>query len=117
MSTTTIVTGLALIVLGIGGFVATGSTAKTALIPAYFGGALLLLGLLARNPARRKLVMHLAVVVGLLGFLGSLRGPIQLLSGTAQRPAAAAAQTIMAALMALFVALCVKSFIDARRLR
>ena len=117
VSTTTIIIGLALIVLGVAGFIATGSTAKTALISAYFGGALFLLGLLARNPARRKLVMHLAVVVGVLGLLGSLRGPMQLLSGTAQRPAAATAQTIMAVLMALFIVLCVKSFIDARRQR
>jgi hypothetical protein len=117
VSTTTIVIGVVLIVLGVGGFVATGATAKTALIPAYFGIVLALLGLLARNPARRKLVMHLAVLVGILGLAGSIRGPIQLISGTAVRPAAATAQTVMAALMALFVALCVKSFIDARRAR
>jgi hypothetical protein len=117
VSSTAIVIGLVLIVLGLVGFVATGSTAATALIPAYFGAALLLLGLLARNPQRRKLAMHLAVVVGLLGFFGAIRGPMQLLAGTAQRPAAAWAQTVMAALMAIFVALAVKSFIDARRAR
>jgi hypothetical protein len=117
VSNTAIAIGLILIVLGVAGFVATGSSAPTALIPAYFGAALVILGLLARNPARRKLAMHIAVVVGLLGFLGAVRGPMQLLAGTAQRPAAAWAQTIMALLMAIFVALAVKSFIDARRAR
>jgi hypothetical protein len=117
VSNTALWIGLALIALGIGGFVATGSTAKTALIPAYFGAALALLGLLGRNPARRKLVMHIAVVVALLGFAGSVSGPVRLLAGTAPRPAAAVAQTIMAALTALFVALAVRSFIAARRER
>ena len=109
--------GLVLIALGVIGFVATGSTASTALIPAYFGAALLLLGLLARNPQRRKLAMHIAVVVGLLGFFGAIRGPMQLLAGTAARPAAAWAQTVMALLLAVFVVLAVKSFVDARRAR
>ena len=117
MSTTAILIGLALVLLGVIGFVATGSSAPTALIPAYFGAALLLLGFIARNPQRRKLAMHIAVVVGLLGFLGAMRGPLQLLSGEAQRPAAAWAQTVMTLLMAIFVILSVKSFIDARRAR
>jgi hypothetical protein len=115
--TTAIVIGLVLIVLGAAGFVATGSTAKTALIPAGFGAVILLLGVLARNPQRLKLAMHIAVVVALLGFFGALSGPMQLLAGTAQRPAAAWAQTVMALLMAVFIALAVKSFIDARRAR
>jgi hypothetical protein len=109
------VTGLALILLGGAGFVATGSTAQTALIPAYFGVVLGALGVWARNPARRKLAMHIAVAVALLGLLGSLPGVARLLSGTAERPAAAIAQTVMAVLTGIFVALGVKSFIDARR--
>jgi hypothetical protein len=115
--TTAIVIGLLLIVLGVAGFIATGSTAKTALIPAGFGAVLLLLGLVARNPQRLKMAMHIAVVVALLGLLGALSGPMQLMAGTAQRPAAALAQTVMVLLMAVFIALAVKSFIDARRAR
>jgi hypothetical protein len=117
VSTLALLIGIALIVLGVAGFVATGSTAKTALIPTYFGIVLGLLGLLARRPARRKLAMHLALVIAVLGLAGSLRGAIQWVSGTAERPAAALAQTIMAALLLVFLLLGIKSFIDARRAR
>jgi hypothetical protein len=117
VSTLTIVIGVALIALGVGGFVATGSEAKTALIPAGFGAVLVLLGALARNPARLKLTMHIAMVVALLGFAGSAPGAVKWLSGTAERPAAALAQTLMALLMLIFLALGIKSFVDARRKR
>ena len=37
--------------------------------------------------------------------------------GEVQRPAAAVSQSIMAMLMGIFVGLCVRSFIEARRAR
>jgi hypothetical protein len=111
------VIGIALVILGIAGFVATGSTAKTALIPTWFGIALAALGALARNPARLKMAMHLAMLVALLGLAGSIGGAVRWLSGTAERPAAALAQTIMAALSLVFLVFGIKSFIDARRKR
>src|SRR5258708_27140259 len=93
----------------------------TALIPAAFGVLLAIFGVLARDDKRRKMAMHVAVVVGLLGFLGTLSGliklPTLLSGGIVQRPAAVIAQSIMAVLMAIYVALCVKPFIDARRRR
>jgi hypothetical protein len=121
MATTTIWIGVALIVLGLVAFFGTGAASPTALIPAYFGVVLALLGLLARNEARRKHVMHAAVVVGLLGFLGSVRGLTKIadvLAGNpVDRPNAVIAQSIMAVLTGIYVALCIKSFIDARRSR
>lgn len=121
MASTTIGIGAALILLGLGGYFGTGTSSPTALIPAAFGLLLVLLGGLARDPNRRKMAMHIAVVIGLLGFLGALRGipaTITLLSGgTVARPAAAISQAIMAVLMLIFVALCVRSFIEARRAR
>jgi hypothetical protein len=119
MGTITIGIGLALIALGAAGY--SGSGALTALIPAAVGGVLLLCGVLARDAARRKLVMHIAVTVGLIGFLGSLPGllklPTLLSGGEVARPAAVWAQSIMAVLTGVFVALCVRSFIQARRNR
>jgi hypothetical protein len=113
--------GVALLLLGIGGYVLTGMESPTALIPAAFGILLVICGLLARNPARRKLAMHIAVVVGLLGFLGSLRGLIgfgRMLAGeTVLRPNAVIAQAIMAVLTLVFTILCVRSFRNARRNR
>jgi hypothetical protein len=121
MANTTIGFAIALIVLGLLGYFGTGTSSPTALIPAAFGLVLLLLGVMARNPARRKLAMHIAVVVGLLGFLGSFRGLLSLpavISGEpVARQEAVLAQSAMAILMGIYVALCIKSFIDARRSR
>ena len=63
----------------------------------------------------------LAVVVGVLGVLGSAKGFISffilLLGGEVERPGAVVSQAIMAVLMTVFVVLCIKSFIAARRAR
>jgi hypothetical protein len=115
---TTIAFGVVLIVLGVAGYVASGAVSITALIPAIFGVVLAALGALARNEGMRKHAMHGAVLVGLLGFLGSARGLLQLPAlmsgGDVARPAAVIAQSVMAILMLLFVVLCVRSFINAR---
>lgn len=111
--------GIALLVLGIGGYAGTGRQSPTALIPAVFGAILLISGLLARDPGKRKMAMHIAAAVGLLGILGSAPGlikAVRLLSGApVERPAAVVAQAIMAILCTAFTILCVRSFINARR--
>ena len=106
--------------LGIGGYQGSGHASVTALIPAAFGVPLVLLGLLARSERYRMHAMHGAVLLGLLGVLGTLRGVFRLPSafaGTLERPFAVYAQSAMAVLCAAFVALCVRSFIAARRAR
>lgn len=122
MAKTTILFGVALIVLGVVGYIGTGGVSVTALIPAFFGVVLALLGWIALNERYRKHAMHLAVLLGLLGFLGTARGLMalpRLLSdaGGVERPAAVAAQGVMAILMIVYVALGVRSFIAARRAR
>ena len=118
MAGTTIAFGVVLIVLGVAGYAGSGGASVTALIPAIFGVLLAALGALARNEGMRKHAMHGAVLVGLLGFLGSARGLLQLPAlmsgGDVARPAAVMAQSVMAILMLLFVVLCVRSFINAR---
>jgi hypothetical protein len=119
MSNITIGYGALLVALGVGGFVATGGTHKTALIPAAFGGVAIGLGLLARDERLRKHAMHASALVGLLGVAGSARGlaklPVLLSGGELERPAAVVAQSAMAVLSAGYVALCVRSFVKARR--
>jgi fluoride ion exporter CrcB/FEX len=121
LATTTIGFGVVLVVLGVGGYFGTDRVSPTALIPAAFGLLLIIFGALARDDKRRKMAMHIAVTVGLLGFLGTVSGlvdlPTLLSGGTVARPAAVISKSIMAVLMAIYVALCVKSFIDARRRR
>ena len=119
MAITTVVTGILLIALGLGGYIGTGSEHKTALIPVAFGLPIAILGVLAQNPARRALTMHIAVTLGLLGFLGSLVQFLKGVNGAAwqERPIAVEAQGAMALITGIFVAMCVNSFIKARRAR
>ncbi len=120
MASTTIALGVVLIVLGLAGYFLTGMVSVTALIPAFFGAAMALLGLAARDGRRRRHVMHFAVLVALLGFLGTVRGLLQIGSafdGTAARPAAVIAQAIMAVLTLGYLVMAIRSFTAARRSR
>ena len=121
MANTTIVFGAVLIVLGVGSYFGTNMVSPTALIPAAFGLLLEVFGVMARDEKKRKMAMHIAVTVGLLGFLGTVPGLLKigalLSGGEVARPAAVVSQSIMAVLMAVYVAMCVKSFIDARKKR
>lgn len=122
MAKLTIVFGVLLIALGAVGYFASGQISKTAWIPSYFGAALAGLGALAvAKPNLRMHVMHAAVLVALLGLLGTIPGVVKLiksLGGQAlDRPAAVYAQSVMAALMLVYIVLCVRSFIAARKAR
>ena len=123
MAKVTIGFGIVLILLGAIGFFGTGSTHPTALIPAYWGIALTICGILANSPSdkRRMLVMHIAVTVGLLGFLGSgimaIIETVKAHGGPLAHPAAVESQIAMAVICLIYVALCVRSFIAARRSR
>jgi hypothetical protein len=114
----TILVGLILIALGAGGYFGTGTTSMTAWIPAFFGAPILLLGLLAHKDSMRKHAMHGAVLLGLLGFLGALVRVIQvLIAGEIKLPVAFAMTCGMAVVCGIFVLLCIRSFIQARKAR
>jgi hypothetical protein len=123
MGKITIAFGVLLIVLGGISFFATGGIHPTALIPAYFGLALLICGWLANSPdnRRRMIVMHIAVTVALVGLLGSgamaIVETVKAHGGPLAYPAAVESQVAMAALCLVYVVLCVRSFIAARRAR
>ena len=120
MASTTIALGVVLIVLGLVGYFMTGMVSITALIPAFFGLVLALLGLVARDERKRKHAIHAAVVVALIGFAGSVGGLLQIGSvfdGTAARPAAVISRTLMSVLTLGYIILAVQSFIAARRNR
>jgi len=120
MSSTTLTFAFAYLVLGIGGFVLTGSTHKTALIPCFFGVLFLIFGLLARKDNLRKHVMHAAVLIALLALLGTAKSLAylpDLFRGTSEKPAAVITQSLNAGLSILYIFLAVRSFIQARRAR
>lgn len=124
MAKVTLVFAVLLILLGLAGFFGTGSQHPTALIPAGFGVLLGIFGWLAMSPdeGRRKLFMHINVTVGLLGFLGAAIRAIQSYgharsNGVDPDWIAVGAQLVMAGLLLIYVLMCVRSFIDARRAR
>jgi uncharacterized membrane protein len=117
MPATTRTLGLILIVLGLVSYFGTGRTSVTALIPAFFGAAFIVLALLARRDTMRKHAMHAAVALALVGLLGTLGRLIPaLLDGQLGRPAVLA-QLAMCLLLVGYIVLGVKSFKEARRLR
>ncbi len=70
---------------------------------------------------RRMLFMHIAVTIGLLGFLftaPALVDAVQLFKGKLfPYPVAVEEKAAMSLLMLIYVLLCVRSFIAARRAR
>src|SRR5262245_47669024 len=87
-----------------------------------FGLVFVILGMLATKEKLLKHAMHAAAALALLGFLATAalsfpKLPALLSGGEVERPNAVIAQAIMAALCAVFVGLCIKSFLDARRRR
>ena len=121
MPIVTIVFGLLLAALGVYGYTSAVPAHVTALIPAFFGVAFIVLGALATRPSLLRHAMHAAAALGLLALLGSARGvpdALRVLSGeVVARPAMATSQGLMFVLCAIFVALCVRSFMAARRER
>lgn len=119
MAKITVGFGAALILLGIVSYIGSGADSVTALIPAFFGIVLLLVGLAGEAQQRRALMMHIAAVLALVGFLGSAMGfadlPDLLAGDDVERPWAVAAQSIMATVLVVYLVLAVRSFILARR--
>jgi hypothetical protein len=120
MARVTLVFAALLIALGLAGYLGSGSQYPTALIPAWFGVALGIFGFLAISPSesRRKLFMHINVTIGLVGFIGGLVEAILGMHKAAIPGAVISAEmskSLLAALMLIYVLLCVRSFISARR--
>lgn len=125
MAVPTLITAILLIVVGVVGYVngtpgEDGKVSPTALIPAAVGGILAVCGLLAFNAKFRKHAMHLAAAVGLFGVVGGFMPLIRQYNKTGTidplKPSAAAGE-LMILLCAVFLGLCVSSFISARKAR
>ena len=115
MARITLIYSLLMMALGVGTYLAADTTSKTPLIPAAFGVAFLLLGLLAFHDKLRKHAMHAASALALVAFLAAV--VVLIVRGGSASPTALGEQGVMALLSAGFVALCVRSFIEARKAR
>jgi hypothetical protein len=110
--------GVLFILMGVGGYVV--FQQPTALIPAGFG--LLFVaggGLSLSKPELRKHAMHGVAGVALLGIMGTFRAllklPTLLSGGEVDRAPAVWMQSAFCLLSLVFLVLCVRSFIEARR--
>ena len=96
------------------------SGSATSMIPAVFGVPISVIGFLAiRAPAKKKLLMHIVVLLGLIVFLGGLdflRG-LGAEDGPFANPWAGLSKLMMGITGAGFCFLCIKSFIHARKMR
>jgi hypothetical protein len=116
----TIVFGVLVAAISLGFWIESSHDAHT-LHPAGIGVLLILCGVLANteNAKRRMLWMHIAVTAGLVGFLFTgIRAVISLVKGTiAENSLGFDERVIISGLCLIYVALCVRSFIAARRTR
>ena len=110
--------GLFLIIWG--AIFSIGSKSFTSWIPSIMGAPILISGVLARaKPNQKKIWMHVAVVFGLLCFIGGLRvlkgiGSDEGMFGNVK---AASSQLMLVVTGAVYTFACVRSFIWARKQR
>ena len=108
----TVALGFLLVLQGIGFYVGTSSKSITALIPAFVGLPILVLGIVALKASARKHAMHLTAALATLGLLAALG---RIASAGLSFSAAGISVLLLALLTGGFLVLCVKSFVDARR--
>ncbi len=120
----TIALGLFLLMLGVAAYgwsLTTDTPSFTALIPAFVGTPILILGVWGRRVAARKaLATHIAIVLAVIGLLGAGRGLISLPAlitnpDDVARPVAVVVQSIMALACLVYLVFAVRSFLAARR--
>ncbi len=118
MAKVTLVFAGLLVALGLAGYLGTGSRHPTALIPLWIGLLLGIFGVLAISPSehRRKIFMHINVTIGTLALLATIVEIVRsLLSSKSLDRIAMASKLSLGVLLLAYVAVCVRSFIAARR--
>lgn len=115
MERTTVIFGSLLIIIGVGGYILSGMVSITAMIPAFFGVIFVILGMLASKENLKKHMMHAAAALSIILIIPTITAIGDLVAGDSS--AAVISRSITAIASIIFLMLCVKSFIDARRAR
>ena len=109
----TIGTGVVLVGVGFLISLVSDSGSITSWIPAFWGGAFIIFGVLAMVDSRRSLAMHLAALVALLGVVGGIGSLI----GRSSSGWAAVSQLLLAGVCGGYLVIAVQSFRAARAAR
>lgn len=107
--------GALMTILGVTLYILAEPKSVTALIPAFIGVLLIGLGMAARNEKARMHAMHGAALLGLIGLIGGIVMMVRI--DPSVRPVGFYGNLAMAALSGVFLYMCVRSFIAARRAR
>ena len=105
---------------GLVAYFASDASSITALIPAALGVLFIVAALISRAPKVRRHALHAALVIALLGIAGTAMNVMkvgELLAGTVERPNAVIASTVTFAVLFVFPAVGIVSFVRARRYR
>ena len=104
--------GLFMVIWGVSISLISGSSSITSMIPAFIGGPLAFIGFLSMiKPTFRKALMHIAVVIGILAFLGGL----DFFRGMFTNYYAGLSKLMLLITGFVYIYLCVQSFIFVRR--
>ena len=104
--------GLFLVIWGISISLISGSASITSMIPAFIGVPLAFIGFISMiKPTFRKALMHIAVVIGIIAFLGGL----DFFRGMFNNYYAGLSKLMLLITGFVYVYFCVQSFIFVRR--
>ena len=112
---TAIISGFVLILWSTISYFISESKSFTAFIPAGFGLLIAISGLIGVKEAARKHAMHVAALVGLLGILGGFGMGVRKVMS--EPGLAAYSQLFLGVVCLIFLIVCVRSFIAARKAR
>ena len=104
--------GLFMVIWGISISLFSGSSSITSMIPAFIGVPLVFIGFISMiKPTFRKALMHIAVVIGIIAFLGGL----DFFRGMFNNYYAGLSKLMLLITGFVYVYFCVQSFIFVRR--
>ena len=104
--------GLFMVIWGISISLISGSSSITSMIPAFIGVPLAFIGFISMiKPTFRKVLMHIAVVIGIIAFLGGL----DFFRGMFNNYYAGLSKLMLLITGFIYVYFCVQSFIFVRR--